>query len=132
MGPLDDDADTVPALPRGPRPEDGSVIADRYRLHGVLGEGGMGTVYRAEDLHLDDWVALKVLHLRVAHVAGVLDRFKREVKLARRVTHENVARVYELGRDGELHFLTMELIDGEPLSRTMRRRFDPRMAGPIV
>jgi eukaryotic-like serine/threonine-protein kinase len=130
--PGDDAADTVPTLPRDSLPVEGTVVADRYRLHSVLGEGGMGTVYRAEDLHLDDWVALKALHRRVAHVSGVLERFRREVKLARRVTHENVARVYELGRDGELHFLTMELIDGAPLSRSMRGRFEPRTAGPIV
>ena len=82
----------------------------------------MGRVYEAEDQHLDDVVALKLLHASTARSNEALERFRREVKLARRVTHENVARVYALGRDRDVHFLTMELVRGAPLRQVMNDR----------
>jgi len=82
----------------------------------MLGAGGMGNVYRAHDNELDEVVALKVLRPELASAPGALDRFRREVKLARRVTHPNVARVFDLGEvDGE-RILTMELVEGESLA----------------
>ncbi len=89
----------------------------RYRIVRLLGVGGMGAVYRALDTELDEEVALKVLRAQLAGHADALLRFRREVKLARRVTHPNVARTYDLGMHEGHHFLTMELIDGEPLAR---------------
>ena len=99
----------------------GSVLAERYELRGLLGEGGMGTVYRAYDRELDEEVALKVLHREVAADAAALTRFRREVKLARRVTHRNVARTFDLGAHEGTRFLTMEIIAGESLGALARR-----------
>jgi serine/threonine-protein kinase len=99
----------------------GSVIADRFELQALLGEGGMGAVFRAHDRELDDHVALKLLHLATAEDAATLRRFRREVKLARRVTHRNVARTFDLGCYEGLRFLTMELIEGESLARRVAR-----------
>lgn len=98
------------------------VLAGRYELLALVGEGGMGTVYRARDLELDDVVALKVLRPEVVATPGMLDRFRRELKLARRVTHRNVARSHDMGEDRDQRFLTMEFIDGEPLAQQLLRR----------
>lgn len=98
-----------------------TVLARRYELLALLGVGGMGSVYRAHDLELDEDVALKVLRRELAGSPGVLERFKREVKLARRVTHPNVARTFDIGEhDGE-RFLTMELVEGESLGELLGR-----------
>jgi eukaryotic-like serine/threonine-protein kinase len=89
-------------------------IAERWDILALIGTGGMGNVYRAHDRELGEDVALKVLR----RGQGVtLDRFRHEVRLARRVTHVNVARTHDIGNHGDTVFLTMELIDGEPLSR---------------
>lgn len=93
----------------------GGVIADRYELRGILGEGGMGTVYLALDRELDEEIALKILRPEMAATPDALVRFRREVKLARRVTHPNVARTYDLGEHEGVRFLTMERIDGHSL-----------------
>lgn len=98
----------------------GRMVAGRFELLDVVAEGGMGTVYRARDHELDDVVALKMLRTDVASGKGALDLFRQEVKLARRVTHRNVARIFELGEHEGRHFLTMEYIQGEPLSATLR------------
>ena len=90
----------------------GRVLASRYELEELLGEGGMGAVYRAHDRELDESIALKLLRPEIAADAASLVRFRREVKLARRVTHRNVARTFDLGVDAEVRFLTMELILG--------------------
>src|SRR5690348_13176518 len=71
------------------------VLADRYEILALVGAGGMGTVYRARDLELDEVVALKVIRRELVETPGILERFRREAKLARRVTHANVARVYD-------------------------------------
>ncbi len=76
------------------------VIGGRYEVLGLLGSGGMGNVYRARDRELDEPVALKVLRPEIAANAAALERFRREVKLARRVTHPNVARVFDIGARG--------------------------------
>ncbi len=100
---------------------EGTTLAGRYRLLALLGVGGMGSVYRAQDLELDETVALKVLRRDLATMPGILDRFRREVKLARKVTHPNVARTFDIGEhDGE-RFLTMELVEGESLGERLHR-----------
>ncbi len=102
----------------------GSVVerlGGRYELLGLLGVGGMGSVYRARDLELDELVALKMLSRELVDPAGVLARFRQEVKLARRVTHHNVARTYDIGVHEGQNFLTMELIEGESLARLLER-----------
>jgi serine/threonine-protein kinase len=97
------------------------VIAGRYEVLGLVGTGGMGNVYRARDRELDELVALKVLRPEIAASADALSRFRREVKLSRRVTHPNVARVFDIGDQGGEKYLTMELVDGEPLGAALLR-----------
>lgn len=106
------------ALPAG-LPTPGTVVGGRFELLELLGTGGMGAVYRARDRELDEPVALKVL-LPSTDDADALPRFFREVRLARRVTHPNVARTYDGGRDGDLRFLTMELVEGASLRERFR------------
>jgi len=95
------------------------VLGGRYEIVGLLGVGGMGSVYRVRDLSLDEVVALKVLRRDWIDAPGAIERFRREVKLARRVTHRNVARTFDLGETESETFLTMELIEGPSLSRML-------------
>ena len=96
-------------------------IGGRYDVLGWIGAGGMGSVYRVRDAELDEIVALKMLRHELVRDPQSLERFRQEVKLARRVTHQNVARTFDIGdHDGE-KFLTMEYVDGEPLSRAIAR-----------
>ncbi|NUO50825.1 MAG: DUF2332 family protein [Polyangiaceae bacterium] len=94
----------------------GDRIAGRYEVLAPIGRGGMGVVYRVRDHELEDVVALKVLHRDLVRSPEMLTRFRKEVKLARRVTHRNVARTFDIGEHEGERFLTMELIEGEPLS----------------
>jgi tetratricopeptide (TPR) repeat protein len=98
----------------------GAILAGRYEITALLGEGGMGAVYRAHDRELAEDIALKVLKPELATAPNALGRFRREVKLARRVTHVNVARTYDLGFHDGAYFLTMELITGESLAAFAR------------
>ncbi|HYL76568.1 MAG TPA: serine/threonine-protein kinase [Bryobacteraceae bacterium] len=99
----------------------GTVLAGRYRIVSMLGKGGMGEVYRADDLTLDQPVALKFLPESLSGHEGSLARFKNEVRVARQVSHPNVCRVYDVGEiDGQL-FLSMEYVDGEDLGSLLRR-----------
>ena len=100
----------------------GALVAGRYRVDALLGAGAMGTVYRAYDGELDELVALKVLRAEASVTEDALRRFKREVKLARRVLHPNVARAYDLGVAGDLRFLTMELIGGSSLGERRKQQ----------
>jgi serine/threonine-protein kinase len=97
------------------------VLAGRYQILETIGEGGMGIVCRGFDLDLEETVAIKLLRGDLARDDGLRARFRREVKLARRVTHPNVARVFEFGRDGPHHFLTMEFVPGESLQALLLR-----------
>jgi serine/threonine-protein kinase len=99
----------------------GTVLAQRYRIVGQLGRGGMGEVYRADDLKLGQAVALKFLPERLSKDAAMLERFHREVRTARKVSHPNVCRVFDINETGGQHFLSMEYIDGEDLSGLLRR-----------
>lgn len=100
----------------------GTLFADRYEVKSLLGRGGMGVVHRARDRELDEEVALKLFSPNRAASDDAVQRFRREVKLARRVTHSNVARTYDLGSSAGQRFLTMELIKGETLAERMRAR----------
>lgn len=99
----------------------GTVLANRYRIIGLLGKGGMGEVYRADDLKLSQSVALKFLPAKLEHDKSMLDRFHREVRIARQISHPNVCRVFDIGEIEGQHFLSMEYIDGEDLSTLLRR-----------
>jgi len=98
----------------------GMLIAGRYRIISLLGRGGMGEVYRADDLSLGQSVALKFLPETTADEL-TLDRFRNEVRIARRISHPNVCRVYDIGQSDNQVFLSMEYIDGEDLSSLLRR-----------
>src|SRR3954468_23566963 len=96
----------------------GAVIAGRYRMVARIGQGGMGDVWRADDLVLDTAIALKVF------LAGGLDareRLLNEVRLARQITHPSVCRVFDVGEADSLVFFTMELVRGEDLAALLRR-----------
>ncbi len=99
----------------------GTLLAGRYRIVGLLGRGGMGEVYRAEDLKLGEPVALKFLPAELSLDGAALARFHREVRVARNIAHRNVCRVFDIGEVGGLHFLSMEYIDGEDLSGLLKR-----------
>jgi len=118
---VDPKATTHPEDEASPQTTGGALVGDRYELLAMLGAGGMGNVYRARDLELDEMIALKVLKPEVAGAPGAIDRFRREVKLARRVTHPNVARVFDIGELGGQKILTMELVDGESLAALLTR-----------
>jgi serine/threonine-protein kinase len=99
----------------------GTLILDRYRIVGLLGRGGMGEVYRADDLKLGQAVALKFLPEALANDDASLTRFHREVRIARQVSHPNVCRVFDIGETNGFQFLSMEYIDGEDLDSLLRR-----------
>jgi hypothetical protein len=99
----------------------GVIIADRYRVVALLGRGGMGEVYRAEDLRLSQVLAIKFLPEALSKDDGALARFHSEVRVARQVSHPNVCRVFDIGDANGVPFLTMEYVDGEDLSSLVRR-----------
>ncbi|MCM2257257.1 MAG: protein kinase, partial [Vicinamibacteria bacterium] len=112
--------------------EAGQLVAERYLIIRYLARGGMGEVFEAEDKDLGGRVALKVVRGEMAQDEGAINRFKREIHLARKVSHPNVCRIFDLGRhrvtrpDGagtdDILFLTMELLDGETLRDRVRRK----------
>jgi hypothetical protein len=97
------------------------MLGRRYRIIGLIGRGGMGEVYRADDLKLGQPVALKFLPRELERDPSRLTRFMNEVKLARQVSHPNVCRVYDVDEVDGQHFLSMEYVDGEDLSSLLRR-----------
>ncbi len=99
----------------------GMVLAERYRIIGLLGRGGMGEVYRADDLKLGQPVALKFLPKALADDPVRRERFYAEVRIARQVSHPNICRVYDIGELDGRHFLTMEYVDGEDLASLLKR-----------
>lgn len=99
----------------------GTILASRYRIIGLLGKGGMGEVYKAEDIKLSQTVALKFLPDKLEKDRFALERFHAEVRTARQVSHPNVCRVFDIGEIENRHFLSMEFIDGDDLSSLLRR-----------
>src|SRR5262245_36499001 len=99
----------------------GTVVANRYRIYGLLGRGGMGEVYRADDLKLGQVVALKFLPRDIETDGARRARFLNEVKIARQISHANVCRVYDVGDIDGRHFLSMEYVDGEDMAALLRR-----------
>ncbi len=99
----------------------GSVLAGRYQILSLIGKGGMGEVYKAEDLELKQTVALKFLPEELSHNEHLLERFRGEVRNARHVSHENVCRVFDIGETDGLYYLSMEFIEGDDLSQLLNR-----------
>jgi hypothetical protein len=112
----------------------GTIVSDRYRVVGLLGRGGMGEVYRAEDLKLEQPVALKFLPEALSADGAALARFHREVRVARQISHRNVCRVYDIAEADGQHFVSMEYIRGEELSSVLKRfgRLPPDKATEIA
>jgi len=124
----------------------GEVLADRFRIVAFVGEGAIGEVYEAEDLELSGSLAVKTLHPAIAGDPRAMLRFKREIQLARQVTHPNICRIFDLFHHqrrqrrrttdgpGEIAFLTMELLRGEPLGERLARqgRMTPAEALPLA
>ena len=100
----------------------GSVFANRYEVKEILGAGGMGVVYRALDLELQEPVAIKTLKPEAMLNASALERFKQEIRLARKIAHRNVVRTYDLGELNGIYYLTMEYVEGTSLKSLIQNR----------
>jgi eukaryotic-like serine/threonine-protein kinase len=100
----------------------GAVLAKRYEITALLGEGGMGAVYKALDREVNRTVALKVIRPDLATNSSIIDRFKQELVLSHQVTHRNVVRIYDLGEADGMKFITMEYIEGTDLRSIIRDR----------
>ncbi len=112
----------------------GVLFGGRYEIMGVLGQGGMGAVYKARDRELDRLIALKVIRPELATDPAILARFKQELILSRNITHKNVVRIYDLGEAEGIRFISMEYVDGEDLRTILRRngKFAPKDAISVV
>jgi eukaryotic-like serine/threonine-protein kinase len=112
----------------------GHLLAQRYEILSLLGEGGMGAVYKARDVELSRLVALKVIRPDLARNRAILDRFKQELILATQVTHRNVVRIYDLGEAEGIKFITMEYVEGVDLGAVIHQRtkVPPKEAVEIV
>jgi tetratricopeptide (TPR) repeat protein/predicted Ser/Thr protein kinase len=99
----------------------GATFGDRYRIIEMLGRGGMGRVYRALDTKTNEEVAIKLIRPDIAEDRRTLERFVNEIKLAHKISHRNIGRMYHLGEDRGLHYITMEYVPGEDLKSFIRR-----------
>ncbi|RXH58098.1 serine/threonine-protein kinase [Granulicella sibirica] len=102
--------------------EVGTFLGERYEILQLLGEGGMGAVYKAADREVDRIVALKVIRPEMASNPEILARFKQELVLSSQVTHRNVIRIYDLGEAQGVKFITMEFLEGENLHQILKQR----------
>ena len=105
----------------GPAPDVAASLAARYEVLESLGEGGMGLVYRVRDRETAEILALKLLRPEIARDPSMMERFKDEIRLARRITHKNICRIYDFNRVDDLAYITMELVDGESLRAYLKR-----------
>ncbi len=103
------------------RPVTGTIIAGRYQVIEELGRGGMGAVYKVHDREVDEKVALKLLNPEIAASEATIVRFRNELKLARTISHKNVCRMYDLGQQEGVYYITMEYVPGENLRSFIRR-----------
>src|SRR5450755_2274604 len=112
----------------------GELVGGRYEILQLLGEGGMGAVYKAADRTLDRFVALKVIRRELASNSAILARFKQELLLAHQVTHRNVIRIYDLSEADGVMFITMEFIEGKDLRSLIRekQKFSPEEAVDVI
>ncbi len=117
-----------------PALEPGTVLGDRYEIVALLGEGGMGAVFKARDRELDRLVALKIVHPEMSRDPGVMARFKQELILARKITHKNVIRIHDLGEAHGTKFITMDFIEGDDLAAILEQqhKMPPKEAVEII
>ncbi len=109
----------------------GTLLGSRYEILGILGEGGMGAVYKAADREVDRIVALKVIRPQLASNPEILARFKQELLLSSQVTHRNVIRIYDLGEAQGIKFITMEFVQGENLHQMLKQRQKLELADAV-
>lgn len=107
------------------------LLAGRYELLGLVGAGGYGAVYKARDHKLDEIVALKMLRSEQLPTAAAIERFREEVRLARRISHPNVVRTYNLERHADQRLLSMEFVEGEKLTSYCRLGLTPAELLPV-
>src|SRR5215472_9258680 len=100
----------------------GSVLGGRYEILQLLGEGGMGAVYKARDREVDRLVALKIVRPELGRQPEVLRRFKQELLLARQVAHKNVVRIFDLGEADGIKFISMDYIEGQDLRFLLKQK----------
>jgi eukaryotic-like serine/threonine-protein kinase len=100
----------------------GNLLGGRYEILQMLGEGGMGAVYKARDKELEREVAIKVIRPEMADHPEILQRFKQELILARQITDRNVIRIFDIGESGRIKFITMEYLEGENLHQILKRQ----------
>jgi serine/threonine protein kinase/tetratricopeptide (TPR) repeat protein len=98
----------------------GSIFADRYKIVTELGKGGMGKVYRAIDQKIDEEIAIKLIKPEIAADKKTIERFGNELKMARKIAHRNVCKMYYLGEEKGAHYITMEYVPGEDLKSMIR------------
>ena len=116
------EATPAPSAAGGRAPRVGALFAGRYDIESELGVGGMGIVYKAHDRTLDDAVAIKVLRNEaLAQDASLIDRFKQEIRLARKITHRNVLRTHDFGESDGLRYLSMEYVRGITLKHLLNQ-----------
>jgi serine/threonine protein kinase len=101
--------------------ERGTVFAERYEIIEELGKGGMGRVYKVFDKKIKEVVALKLIRPEISADENTIERFNNELRLARKISHRHVCRMYDLGEEGPSHFITMEYVPGEDLKRFIKR-----------
>ncbi len=118
-----EDISEIPTMTRQTASEDftpGSTFAERYQIIEELGQGGMGTVYKALDTTINEKVALKLIKPEIASNKHTIERFQNELKYARKVSHKNVCRMYHLSKEDDSHYIVMEYIPGENLKSMIR------------
>jgi serine/threonine protein kinase/predicted Zn-dependent protease len=109
----------------------GSTFAGRYQIIEELGKGGMGKVYKAQDTEIKEKVALKLLKPEIAADKKTIERFQNELKFARKISHRNVCRMYDLNKEEGTYYITMEYVPGEDL-KSFIRRAGPLSAGKTI
>jgi serine/threonine protein kinase len=109
----------------------GDIFAERYRIIEELGRGGMGTVYKVHDKEVEETVALKLLKPEIAADKKMIERFRNELKFARKITHKNVCRMYDLSKAKGTPYITMEYVPGEDL-KTSIKRMGPLSLGKTI
>lgn len=109
----------------------GSTFAKRYQIIEELGRGGMGSVYKVMDKEIGERVTLKLLKPEIASDERMIERFRNELIFARKITHKNVCRMYDLSKEKKTPFITMEYVSGEDLKGSLRR-MGPLSAGKTI
>ncbi|UCE22056.1 MAG: protein kinase, partial [Candidatus Aminicenantes bacterium] len=113
---------TVKATQTGSKElETGSTFAGRYQVIEELGKGGMGSIYKVLDKKINEKIALKLINMETPSDEKSVERFSNELKLARKVSHRNICRMYDLGEEQGTHYITMEFVPGEDLKNSITR-----------